>query len=136
MPAASGMVASTIGTAPRSPAQEMNASSRTRIGWTRAATATEMGRATKVSPRPATTAVTTVVEVDLVRRDQQPEHHEQPDLGQPGDPLGERPGGRPVGQLGVAEDQRGDVDRGEAGPVQRRREPAYASTVKESTASG
>ena len=32
-------------------------------------------------------------------REQQPEHHEQPDLGQPGDPLGEGPGGGAVRQL-------------------------------------
>ena len=55
-PSASGMVASTIGTAPRSPAQEMNASSRSGIGWTIALTSTESGRATRVSTRPATTA--------------------------------------------------------------------------------
>ena len=54
-------------------------------------------------------------------REQQPQHHEQADLGQPRDALGERPGGGAVRQLGVAEDERGDVDRGEAGRVQRGR---------------
>ena len=61
------------------------------------------------------------VEVDARRREEQPEHHEQPDLGQPRHPLGEGAGRHPVRELAVAEDQRGDVDRGEPGGVHRRR---------------
>ena len=44
-PSDSGIVARTIGTAPRSPANEMKASSLTFIGCTSAAIATEIGRA-------------------------------------------------------------------------------------------
>ena len=54
-------------------------------------------------------------------RQQQPEHHEQPDLRQPGDALGEGPGRGAVRQLAVAEHQRGRVDGGEPGGVQGRR---------------
>ena len=115
------MVVRTIGTAPRSPAQDRKASSRQRHVGPRGAHPTETGRATKVSTSPATIARPTVREVDPARREQQAEHHEQPDLGQPRDALGERPGGDAVGQLAVAEDQRGDVDRGEAGAVHGRR---------------
>ena len=60
MASASGIVARTIGTAPRSPAHERKASSRQCIGWTSAATATERGRASRVSPSPATMAMLTV----------------------------------------------------------------------------
>ena len=53
MPSASGIVISTIGTAPRSPAQEMKPSSRHGIGCTTALISTDSGRATKVRIRPA-----------------------------------------------------------------------------------
>ena len=53
-PSASGMVVSTIGTAPRSPAQEMNVSSRHGIGWAIELTSTDSGRATSVRIRPVT----------------------------------------------------------------------------------
>ena len=93
----------------------MNASSRQRHRLDRPQqTSTESGRATKVSTSPAAMAIADLLEVIRPGETQQPEHHEQPDLGQPGHALGERPGGRPVRQLGVAEDQRRDVDRGEA----------------------
>ena len=109
---ASGMVASTIGTAPRSPAQERKASSRQGIGWTSDSheRPRSAGRAGSARARPRSRSRRSRGRC-VTRRDQQPEHHEQPDLGQPGHALGERPGGRPVGQLGVAEDQRGDVHR-------------------------
>ncbi len=57
------MVAKTIGTAPRSPAQDRNDSSRHGIGCTAALTSTESGRATKVSTSPATSASPTVSQV-------------------------------------------------------------------------
>ena len=58
---------------------------------------------------------------DQAGRQQQPEHDEQPDLGQPRDALGERSGRGSVRQLLVAEHQGGDVHGGEARGVQRRR---------------
>ena len=60
IPSASGIVVSTIGTAPRSPAQDRKASSRHGIGCTTALTATEIGRATRVRTSPAASARPTV----------------------------------------------------------------------------
>ena len=54
---------STIGTAPRSPAHDRNASSRHGIGCTTELTSTDSGRATKVSTRPATIASPTIERV-------------------------------------------------------------------------
>ena len=59
-PSASGMVISTIGTAPRRPAQDRNESSRQGIGWTTALASTDSGRATNVRSRPAAIASPTV----------------------------------------------------------------------------
>ena len=59
----SAIVVSTIGTAPRRPAQERNASSRHGSGCTTALTTTDSGRATKVRISPATTANPTVESV-------------------------------------------------------------------------
>ena len=42
---------------------------------------------------------------------EQPEQHEQPDLGQPAQPLGEAPDGGAVRQSRVAEHERGEVRR-------------------------
>jgi hypothetical protein len=50
-----------------------------------------------------------------------PGESNKPDLGQPRDALGERPGRCPVRQVGVPEHERGDVHRGEAGAVEERR---------------
>ncbi len=50
-------------------------------------------------------------------RDQQAEQHEQADLGDPGQAVGEAEDGPPVRQPGVAEHHPGDVDGEEAGGV-------------------
>ena len=52
---------------------------------------------------------------------QKAEHHEQADLGQPGHAFHERARGPTVGQVGIAEDERGDVHRGEPAGVDRSR---------------
>ncbi|MEZ5094469.1 MAG: hypothetical protein R2740_17390 [Nocardioides sp.] len=57
---------------------------------------------------------------DPAGRDEQPEHHEQPDLGEPGHALGEGPGRGAVRELLVAEHERADVDGGEPGGVNAR----------------
>ena len=51
------------------------------------------------------------------RRRVQPEQHEQADLGEPARALGERAHAAAVGQVGVAEDERGHVRREEPGGV-------------------
>ena len=121
-PSASGMVVSTIGTAPRSPAQDRNAQlARAACGETTALTTTDSGRATKVRTRPADDRQADDLPGELVGRQLQAEHDEEPDLRQPGHTLGERAGGRAVRELAVAEHQRGDVHGGEAGAVHGRR---------------
>jgi hypothetical protein len=45
---------------------------------------------------------------------QQSEHHEEPDLSHPADPLGEGLGGVAVGQIAIADHHGGHVDRGES----------------------
>ena len=121
-PSASGMVVEhdRYGAAQPGPGDERQLAPAA-SGATTALTSTDSGRATKVSISPATTASTTISQVIRLGREQQAEHDEQPDLGQPGEALGEGPGGGAVRQLGVAEHQRGDVHRGEAGGVQRPR---------------
>ena len=83
------MVASTMGTAPRSPATDRNPCSRhgTRNGG-RAQRAPTSGRATSVSTRPATSAGR-IAAGQPAGDGQQAEQHEQADLGEPGQPLGE-----------------------------------------------
>ena len=93
-PSANGIVASTIGTAPRSPAQETkrDLAPRHRLD----------DRADPDRDRPRHEGQQQAAHDgdpdhrpgDPARGQQQPEHHEQPDLGQPGDALGERPGRR------------------------------------------
>ena len=56
---ASGMVVSTMGTAPRSPAHDTNTCSRTDIRCAHEQASTDSGRATNVSSRPASAAITT-----------------------------------------------------------------------------
>ena len=80
-----------------------------------------MGRASTVRISPASRASPAISHERRPGRQQQPEHHEEPDLGQPRHALGERPGGAAVRQLGVAEDERGHVHRGEPGRVHERR---------------
>ena len=109
-----------MGTAPRSPAQDTNSCSRRDSRWVKKQASTDSGRATNVSSSPASTAIADVLQRDAARGDQQPEHHEQPDLREPRDPLAERPGRGAVRQLAVAEHQGGRVDGGETGGVQRR----------------
>ena len=90
----SGIVASTIGTAPRSPAQDRNACSRQRHPEPgRATTSTDSGRASSSSTAPTTSAGSSAA-ASRLGLSQQPEQHEQPDLGEPGQPLGEAQGGR------------------------------------------
>ena len=80
-----------------------------------------MGRASTVRIRPASSGEPDGLPREPTRGEQQPEHHEEPDLGQPRHALRERPGRAAVRQLGVAEDQRGHVHRGEPGRVHERR---------------
>ena len=66
-PSLSGIVASTIGTAPRSPAQEMKDSSRIGIRSTTELTSTDSGLATRVSTSPASDRDADVAEGDPSR---------------------------------------------------------------------
>ncbi len=58
---ASGIVVSTMGTAPRRPAHETNTCCRAVSRWAGKHASTESGRATKVSSRPASAATATWV---------------------------------------------------------------------------
>ena len=107
-----------MGTAPRSPAQERKICSRKGTLNQTAETNTDAGRAIRVRNRPAASAVTDDIGVDAIGEGLQPKHHEQPDLGDPADAFDERAGRGAVRQLGVAEQQRADVDRREAAGVQ------------------
>ncbi|GAA3058963.1 hypothetical protein GCM10020000_47300 [Streptomyces olivoverticillatus] len=80
---------------------------------------TDTGRATTVSTSP-TTSAGMMSAPSSWGGDQQAEQDEHADLGDPAEPLGEAPGGGPVRQLGVAEDQRGEIDGQEAGAVRER----------------
>ena len=136
-PSASGIVASTIGTAPRSPAQERNASSRTGIGCTSAADHHRQrpgheGQDQTGHDRDAARCAGRCRLGETSR----PSITNSPIWASQATPSENDRVAAAVRQLGVAEDQRGDVHRGEAGRRAAAAVPAYASTVKESTASG
>ena len=78
-----GLVARTMGTAPRRPAHERKAQLAPRCAANeRAETRTESGRATKVSTSPARSPRGKYRPSEPARRQQQAEHHEQTDLGE------------------------------------------------------
>ena len=104
-----GMVARMMGTAPRSPAQDIRACSCHGILNGSRLSRTSSGLATIVRTRPMITAGQKSAP-RFVRGDQQSEQDEHADLGDPAEPVGEAAGGGPVGQLGVAEHHRGEVD--------------------------
>ncbi len=91
-----GNVASTMGTRPRSPAQDRNTCSRHGSRNGQSEQTTDSGRATSSRTNPTTRAGSTWRQ--FARRDQQAEEHEQADLGEPAQALGERAGGGPVRQ--------------------------------------
>jgi hypothetical protein len=97
--------------------REMNASSRQGIGCTTALTSTESGRATKVSTRPATMASPTVSQVIRPGESSRPSITNSPICASQATPSANDRVAARCGQLGVAEHQRGDVHRGEAGRV-------------------
>ena len=88
-PAESGIVASTIGTAPRSPAHDRKAWSRQPI---RNGVADDQHRQRTGDEAPArarSTSAGITASAQPVGRREQAEQHEQPDLRQPGQPVGE-----------------------------------------------
>ena len=87
------------------------------MGWTTLLTSTESGRATKVRIRPAATASPIVDRVIRPGESSRPSITNRPIWASQAMPSGEGPGGGAVRQLAVAEDQRRDVDRGEAAAV-------------------
>ena len=104
-----GKVASTIGTAPRSPAQERNACSRngTRNGDERR-DHRQRPREREAGPGRRRVRATSS-RGSWCGIDEQAEQDEQSDLGEPAEALGEGPRRGPVRQPGVGQDQRGEV---------------------------
>ena len=120
-PSANGIVISTIGTAPRRPAHERKPISFQGIRCTTRAGDHRQRSGHDGQHEPGEQGHPDRLQRDPSGREQQPQHHEEPDLGEPGDALGEGAGGAAVGQLGVSEDERGDVHRREPGGVHERR---------------
>jgi hypothetical protein len=111
-----GNVASTIGTAPRSPAQDRNA---LLPDWD-----PEEEQGTDDGQRPGgkqQDQSDSERGQDLlwqpVRGDEQPEQDEQTDLGEPAEPFGEGPGRGPMREPGIGQDQCCEVGGKEAAGV-------------------